>query len=92
MLKRKSARSSQETHHSKLARATKASLKRGNKNLGSNYLFQLTSNLFQTCPTHPKTLIQTIKGRKCDTDNNNHPRNRVRNTINNGGKIETAIV
>ncbi|CAL5394121.1 unnamed protein product [Camellia sinensis] len=34
---------------------------------------------------------EKFKGQKRDTDKNNHPWNRVRNIINNGGKTEIAI-
>ena len=55
-------------------------LKRQAQNLDINPWFPNTTNLFQTCPTRPKTHIQRVKdgnGNKTTT----HLRNRVRNTI-----------
>ena len=61
------------------ARALKLPLEREGQNLGITFRFQSATNLFQTCPSQPKTLIQRVKA-KSDDDTKTSPRNQVRNT------------
>ncbi|KAF5946318.1 hypothetical protein HYC85_016546 [Camellia sinensis] len=63
------------------ARASKAPLKREGQILGINFWSQSTTNLFQTCPTQPKTQIQRVKDGN-ENETTTHRRNRVWNTIN----------
>ncbi|CAL5328873.1 unnamed protein product [Camellia sinensis] len=64
-----------------LARASKSPLERDGQILGINFWFQSTTNLFQTCPTQPKTQIRRVKDGN-ENETTTHPRNQVQNTIN----------
>ncbi|KAI8016441.1 hypothetical protein LOK49_LG05G01135, partial [Camellia lanceoleosa] len=62
------------------ARASKAPFEREDQILDINFWFQSTTNLFQTCPTQPKTQIQRVRGGN-ENETTTQPRNQVRKTI-----------